>query len=195
MKKMQTLLLSSVLCLALAGLAVAEEAEVYSVGDFAVSLAKMVTNKADYTPEEAVAYLQKLGVELEGDLGSQVDQKQFVEAFDRLGVSLAASNPDRPMGEQDAGRVFRMFDRNDSLFSSELYKLCNVAGDGTDEPRPCVTDADCEGGSKCKVVVSIKCDGGTNNNMGCMSDADCPGGTCRIPPGQAKKIFIASPDD
>jgi hypothetical protein len=191
---MQALLLSAVLCMALGGLAVAEEAEAYTVGDFAVSLAKMVTSKADYTPEEAAAYLQKLGVDL-GDLEAQVDQGQFVEAFDRLGVSLATSNPDRPMDEQDAGRVFRMFDRNDSLFSSELYKLCNVAGDGTDEPRPCVTDADCEGGSKCKVVVSIKCDGGTNNNQGCMSDADCPGGYCRIPPGQAKKIFIASPDD
>jgi hypothetical protein len=194
MKRIKALVLGSILCLALAGLTVASEAEVYTVGDFAVNLAKMVTNKADYTPEEATAYLRELGVDL-GELDATVDEQLFVDTLNELGISLTTANPGREVTQPNADQVFRMFDRNDSLFSGELYKLCNVIGDGTDEPRPCVTDADCVGGSSCKVVVSIKCAGGANANQGCMSDADCPGGYCRIPPGQAKKIFIASPSD
>jgi hypothetical protein len=174
--------------------AAASEAEVYTVGDFAVNLASMVTNKADYTPEEAVAYLEKLGVSL-GEFGSQVDEEMFVDAFNRFGITLTTSNPERAVGEDNAGRVFRMFDRNDGLFSGELYKICNVPGDEFGEPRPCVTDADCNAGGKCRVIQSIKCSGGMNAGDLCMSDADCPGGECDIPPGQFKKIDIASPSD
>jgi hypothetical protein len=179
------------LCLLLAGtVAAASEAEVYTVGDFAVNLAKMVTNKADYTPEEAAAYLEKLGVDL-GELGAQVDEEMFVEAMSRFGIQLTTANPGRVVAEDNADRVFRMFDRNDELFSGELYKLCQgVPG----EPTPCVTDADCPGGF-CKVINSIMCKGGSAAGDLCMSDADCPGGFCQIPPGQLKKIHIASPSD
>ena len=63
MKRIQVVALGSVLCIALAGMILASQAEVYTVGDFAVNLAKMVTNKADYTPEQAAAYLAEVGVE------------------------------------------------------------------------------------------------------------------------------------
>jgi hypothetical protein len=179
----------------LSGAAMASEAQDLTVGDLAVSLTKLITHKTDVQTEDAVAYLQAIGVELPADLDARVSEAAMVDALQQIGVRLTTSNPDRTVSDADAGRIFRMFDRNDSLFSSELYKVCNVQGDGTGEPRPCVTDSDCEGGGKCKVVVSIKCKGGANDNVGCMSDADCPGGTCQIPPGQAKKIFFASPSD
>jgi hypothetical protein len=191
MKRILVVALASVLCLALAGAAMASEAEGYTVGDFAVNLAKMVTNKADYTPEQAAAYLAEVGVEL-GELNAQVDEEIFVGAFNRLGVALVTATPEAAITSDRADQVFQMFDTNDTLFTGELFKLCKQGA--ANQNSACVTDADCDGGS-CQVVQSIKCDGGGNDGAGCMSGADCPGGFCNIPPGQAKKLGLASPSD
>jgi hypothetical protein len=187
---MKGLALGVVLCLALAGVAAASEAEAYTVGDFAVNLAKMVTSKADYTPEEAAAYLEEVGVKL-GDLNAAVDEEIFVGAFNRLGVNMITERPDAGVTGDKANRVFQLFNANDSLFTGELFKTCQQ-GDG--EPSQCITDADCTGGT-CSVVSSIQCKGGSNAGALCMSDGDCPGGNCKIPPGQLKKLDIASPSD
>ena len=190
MKRILAVVLASVVCLALAGGAMASQAEGYTVGDFAVNLAKMVTNDADFTPEQAAAYLNKVGVEL-GDLNAQVDEEIFVGAFNRLGVNLVTGNPQAEISSEKAGQVFQMFDRNDTLFTGELFKTCQQ-GDG--EPHQCITDADCRTG-KCKVVNSIMCKGGAEHGVLCTGDGDCPDGVCDIPPGQAKKLDLASPSD
>ena len=191
MSKIRFLVLIVAACLGCAGWTLAGPNEdVYTVGDFAVNLAKMVTNKADYTPEQAAAYLEKVGIEL-GDLSAAVDEEIFVGAFNRLGVQMVTARPESEISGDKANRVFQMFDANDTLFTGELFKTCQQ-GDG--EPRQCVTDADCTGGT-CNVVSSIQCKGGANAGDLCMSDGDCPGGTCKIPPGQAKKLDLASPSD
>ena len=87
MKRILVVALASVLCLALAGAAMASEAEGYTVGDFAVNLAKMVTSKADYTPEQAAAYLEKVGVECvirlrkDYSAGTRTPVDDYVEFF------------------------------------------------------------------------------------------------------------------
>lgn len=182
--------ISVVLCLALVGAVMASQVEGYTVGDFAVNLANMVTNKADFTPEQAAAYLNGVGVEL-GDLNAQVDEEIFVGAFNRLGVNLVTGNPQAEISSEKASQVFQMFDRNDTLFTGELFKTCQQ-GDG--EPKQCVSDSDCKTG-KCKVVNSIKCNGGSEDGTLCTSDGDCPDGSCTIPPGQARKLDVASPID
>ena len=204
MKRIQVVALGSVLCIALAGMIMASQAEVYTVGDFAVNLAKMVTNKADFTPEQAAAYLKKVGVDL-GDLDSQVDEEIFVGAFNRLGVNMVTAMPESEVGADKAGRVFQLFDANDTLFTGELFKLCNNPGNppsGGNQVSISVTDDDCEAGGKCKVVSSIRCDirdaddnPGPGHNDPCMGDGDCPGGFCNIPEGQLKKLKLASPSD
>ncbi len=197
MKRIQVVALGTVLCVALAGMIMASQAEVYTVGDFAVNLAKMVTNKADYTPEQAAAYLQKLGVDL-GDLDSQVDEEIFVGAFNRLGVNMVTARPTSAVDSGQAGNVFQMFDTNDAVFSGEVFKLCRTVGGPVEgeDVSICVTDADCNAGAKCKVVQSIKCSGASDNpGTLCETDGDCPGGFCEIPDGQLKKLKLASPDD
>ena len=191
MKRILVVALASVMCLALASAVMASEAENYTVGDFAVNLAKLVTKDADYTPEEAAAYLEKVGVEL-GDLNAAVNEEILVGAFNRLGVDLVTSRPEAEVSGQKAGQIFQMFDANETLFTGELYKLCK--GGAANQNSPCVTDADCDGGY-CQTLNSIKCYGGSSDGTLCMSDADCPGGYCNIPPGQAKKLGIASPSD
>ena len=157
MKRIQVVALGTVLCIALAGMIMASQAEVYTVGDFAVNLAKMVTNKADYTPEQAAAYLKKVGVDL-GDLDSQVDEEIFVGAFNRLGVNMVTARPESAVGSDKAGRVFQMFDTNDTLFGSELFKVCRLIEpkDEDNDVGPCTTDADCQGGGKCKVIQVVR---------------------------------------
>ena len=196
MKRILGLALGSVLCMAVVGAAVAADAN-YTVGDFAVNLAKMVTHRADFTPEAAAAYLEELGVELEGDLSSPVSEAEFVEALNQLGLNLTTSNPQREVAEPHADQVFQLFDRSDTLFSSELFKLCQDAGQLSN--TPCVTDADCigpGGDGFCEIVPSIVCiGGGPNNGQNCVSNADCPGGRCKIPPGIDKKLDRSSPID
>ncbi len=195
-RKLRTLVSVTVLSLMPLSMVVASSAEPeYTVGEFAVHLAKMVTHKADYTPEQAAAYLKKVGVDL-GDLDSQVDEEIFVGAFNRLGVNMVTTRPESAVGSDKADRVFQMFDANDTLFTGELFKVCHGPRPDNGEPSTCVTDADCDGGVKCRVVQSIKCDDqSTNKGELCTSDADCPGGGCNIPDGQLKKLKLASPDD
>jgi hypothetical protein len=183
------------LSLALAGAAMASQAEVYTVGDFAVNLAKMVTNKADYTPEQAAAYLKEVGVDL-GDLDAQVDEEIFVGAFNGLGVNMVTASPDSEVSGDKADRVFQLFDANNSLFTGELYRTClQETVPGKPNVRQCITDADCLAGHECKIVKSIKCEGGSSHGDLCMGDGDCPDGHCNIPPGQLKRLDIASPSD
>ena len=189
MTRMQGWALGSMLLILMTPLAGAADAD-YTVGDFAVNLAKMVTHKADFTPEAAADYLEELGVELNGDLTATVSEAEFVEALNQVGLNLATTNPTREVSEPHAGQVFQLFDRSDSLFSDELFKLCK--GGAANQNDPCVTDKDCIGGF-CRVLQSIKCDGGVNVDQLCTSDADCPDSFCRIPPGQAKKLDLASP--
>jgi hypothetical protein len=191
MSKIRGLVMGVALCLAFTGtMALAGQEENYTVGEFATQLAKMVTNKADFSAEEAAAYLKQVGVEL-GDLDATVDEAVFVGAFNRLGVNMVTARPEAEISSGKAGQVFQMFDANDTLFTGELFKTCQQ-GDG--EPHQCITDADCTGGT-CDVVSSIQCKGGSSAGSLCMSDGDCPGGTCKIPPGQAKKLDLASPND
>ena len=193
MRKNLGVFVSLALCsFLLSGTVVASEKQDLTVGDLAVNLTKLITHRADVEAADAVALLQALGVELPADLEARVSEAGLVDALQQIGVRLTTSNPDRMVSSDDAGRVFSMFDRNDSLFSSEAFKLCKGGADN--QNTPCVTDADCLGGY-CQTLQSIKCQGGGNNEGSCMSDADCPGGTCNIPPGQAKKLFAASPSD
>ncbi len=194
-RKLRTLVSVTVLSLMPLSMVVASSAEPeYTVGEFAVHLAKMVTHKADYTPEQAAAYLTKVGIDL-GDLGSQVDEEIFVGAFNRLGVNMVTANPDGEVAGDRADRVFQMFDANDTLFTGELFKVCHGTRPTNGEPSICLTDADCAPGVKCRVVGSIKCKGGANDKDLCTSDTDCPGGVCKIPFGQLKKLKLASPSD
>jgi len=163
----------------------------FTVGEFAVSLANMITNKSDFAAQEAAAYLHEVGVELSGDLDSEVTEQDLAEVLNQMGLRVGTSSPERIVTDETADHLFQMFDRNDTLFTGELFRTCQQ-GDG--EPQQCVTDADCKSGT-CRVVNAIKCQSGPNHGGACMSDADCPMGTCNIPPGQAKKLDTASPDD
>lgn len=181
-------------CLALMWSPVAASHD-YTVGDFAVDLATMITNGAQYGPEEASVLLQELGLGIDHDLDATLDESRLVESLNSLGTSLTTTNPSREVTSDLAGRVFRMFQTNDAFFSGEAIRTCQVEGDDANGPRPCVTDADCNGNGKCKIVQSIQCHGGPNQGDSCYNDGDCPDGTCNIPPGQLKKILIASPVD
>lgn len=164
----------------------------YTVGEFAVSLTKMITAKSEIAPKDAVEFLGHLGIDLTGALDSEVSEATLVDAFDRIGVRLVTSNPDRAVTDEDADRLFVLFDRNDSLFSAETFRLCK--GGGANQNTPCLQDSDCDGGF-CHELQSVRCQEGTNDGEVCMSDADCPDGSCNIPPGQFKKLDIASPSD
>ena len=65
----------------------------------------------------------------------------------------------------------------------------------TGEPSICVTDADCQGGGKCRTIQSIKCVGVMSAGDLRETNGDCPGGSCYVPPGQDKKLKRASPSD
>lgn len=192
-KKIRIWVSVAVLSLLPLSLVVASPAEPeYTVGEFAVDLAKMITNKADLSPEEAAGYLEQVGVELPGTLDSSVSEEDLVDVLNQVGVHVSTSNPARTVATDTAGRLFQMFDRNDALFAGEFFKTCQT-GDG--EPRQCINDADCASGHRCKLVNSIKCHNGPNDGAACMTDADCPMGMCKVPPGQQRKLDRASPDD
>ena len=202
MKRCMTFAVGSMACFFLAGfVAVASEEENpagYTVADFAVDLAKLITHKPDFQPEEAIAHLQALGVDLSDGRTSELDEARFVDVLNRFGVSLTTSNPDRQMAGDKASRFFRMFDRNDGLFSGEVFRICSgsgVSSPGVGHPGLCIFDADCTGGSKCREIQSIKCKGGANDGDLCHFDSDCPSGVCQAPPGQLRKIGISSPSE
>lgn len=164
----------------------------YTIAEFAVDLAKMLTNKADFSTVEAASYLAQIGVELPGTLDSGVNEQSLADMLTQVGVHVGTTNPERLVTARTAEHLFQMFDSNDTLFAGELFKTCQQ---GSGEPRQCITDADCAPGHSCTVVNSIKCQSGPNDGEFCESDADCPMGTCKIPPGQQRKLDPASPSD
>ncbi len=191
--KMRFWVSATMLCLFPMSMAVASSAAPeYTIGEFAVDLAKMITNKSDFSAEEAAGYLKQVGVELPGTLDSRVSEEYLADVLNQVGLHVGTSNPERTVAADTAGRLFQMFDPNDALFAGELFKTCQT-GDG--EPHQCITDADCAPGHPCTVVQSIKCHNGPNDGAPCMNDGDCPMGMCKIPPGQQRKLDPASPDD
>ena len=82
--------LGAVLCLTLAAAPSMAADSPYTVGDLAVRLAKMVTDKPDYSPEGAVEVLGRLGVKLDGNLDDRV-----TEAYKILRDTLARRTYDQ----------------------------------------------------------------------------------------------------
>lgn len=169
MKRILGFALGAVLCLTLGTAGVMAE-DSYTVGDLAVRLAQMVTDKADYTPEAAAAVLGQIGVNLKGDLNERVTEAYLVNTFNQLGTNLTTSNPDKSISRADADKLFTMFDSG----------LASTEGLTCPPGFP---------GSSCN---SVKCSGGAYDGTKCSSDADCPGGFCRTPPGIAKKVGTPS---
>ena len=165
MKRTIGFALGAVLCLSLAAAPSMAADSPYTVGDLAVRLAKMVTDKPDYSPEGAVEVLGRLGVKLDGNVDDSVTEAYMVGAFNQLGTSLTTSSPDRAVNGDDADRIFRLFDTGTATEASQ-----------------------CPPGFPGNSCNSIKCSGGPNDGLRCSSDADCPGGFCRTPPGIAKKL-------
>ena len=171
MKRILGFALGTVLCLTLATAGVMAEDSPYTVGDLAVRLAKMVTDKADYTPEGAVEILGQVGVDLDGDLNERVTEAYLVGTFNQLGTNLSTSSPDRQVSRADAAKLFQLFDSG--MASTEAGQ--------------------CPAGFPGNSCNSVKCSGGAADGDKCSSDAQCPGGFCRTPPGIAKKV--GSPTD
>ena len=162
------LLLSAVLCLALSAQAVAAEDVDYTVGDFAVGLAELVTGRPDYTVEDAVTMLRGMGYDVSDDLQANLKEQEFVDLLNQYGLQLRSTNPGQAVTPDQAKTVLGLFG-------------ANSAAEATDCPPGFP-------GSSCN---ALKCVGGANDEAKCSIDADCPDGFCRTPPGIAKKL--ASP--
>ena len=165
MKRILGFAVGSVLCLALVGVPASAADSEATVGDFAVSLAKMVTKRPSFTEKDAVALLGQMGIELQGNVDEALKQGFVVDALNQLGANLTTSNPEQPMTGSDADQIIRLFDAGAGFPGTE----------GVEE------------GIKCKAP------GTPVHNQPCRTDADCPGGYCNVPPGLAKKL--ASPSD
>ncbi|MFQ5693408.1 MAG: hypothetical protein ACE5IM_10240 [Nitrospinota bacterium] len=174
MRNIRWYALGTVLCFALLGSVSMAGEDAYTAGDFAVSLAKVVTGRADYTAEDAAKLLAGMGVAFDGDLNAAVDQAFFVERFNELGATLVASNPDATMTKGDADRLLKAFD--------------GLGGSASEAANPGTARS-----IKCKGNGPDSANPDPSFNQFCITDADCPGGFCKIPPGQAKKI--GSPSD
>ena len=91
-KKMRIWVSVAVLSLLPLSLALATSAEPeYTVGEFAVDLARMITNKVDFSAEEAAGYLDRVGVELPGTLDSRVSEEYLVYVLNQVGVHVGVS--------------------------------------------------------------------------------------------------------
>ncbi len=166
MSRLARVVLGAVLCLGMAGFASAAEEAPVSVGDFAVQLAKMVTEK-EYTPEGAVAILSEIGVKLDARLGDRLTEAELVNAFNQLGFEWTTSKPGQLVSAKKARTAVSLFTES-----------------GPRECPPGFPGASCN---------AVKCASGVNEGTKCSSDAECPGSFCRIPPGLAKKV--PSPSD
>ena len=169
------LFLSAVLCLALSAPAVAADDTAYTVGNFAVGLAEMVTGRPDYSVEDAARMLRGIGYEIGEDLESSLKEQEFVDLLNRYGIELNSASPDQVVTRDTADALFGLMDSKDTSFTE------SHGGTGAQN--------------------SIKCKGNSPSDPNpdpsfgqhCFTDADCPGGFCKIPDGQAKKF--ASPVD
>ncbi len=128
--------------------AVASDGE-YTVGDFAVRLAQMMTDELDYdTPEAAVAVLGQIGVDLKGDLQGEVTEEYVIDVFNRqLGTDLTTSNPGRTVDRRAADRIFGLLDPlgNPALERQGIGKCKGKPPNTASHGFKCQTDADCVG--------------------------------------------------
>ena len=162
--------LSVVFCLSLAAPALAAEKADYTVGDFAVGLAEMVTGRPDYSIDDAARLLRGMGYEIGADLRASLKEQEFVDLLNQYGLELTSANPGQVVTSAQAQAVLGLFQDSGSML-----------------------EADCPADFPGNSCNSVKCSGGSNDEAKCVTDADCPGGFCRTPPGIAKKL--ASPSD
>ena len=163
MKKYLAMMVGLLVGLAGAGTLVLADEQPYSLGDFAVRMAKMVTEK-EYTEADAVKVLTGMGFALPGELNSPISEAVVVGAFNQLGADLTTSTPDQVVTSGKADRLFGMLDSGVATedFISNSIKC---KGGGPNEDIPCSSDADCPGGY-CRVPpgwqkkVSSPSDGG-----------------------------------
>lgn len=168
MKRRVSMVLIALLCLGFAGASLAAESDAAAtVGEFAVRLATMVTDK-EYAPEGALKVLADAGVKLDGDLSDELTEATMAGVLNQLGYNLTTSTPENTVS---------------------LQQLMQVTGMLEDGPSA----LPCPPGFPGQSCNSVKCAGGANEGVKCSSDADCPGSYCRTPPGIAKKV--ATPSD
>ena len=150
--------------LTLAGSVALSEERQYTVGDFAVDLARTITDKK-YDREGAVAILHKIGVQFDADdLDAEVTEAYLVDGLSQFGVQLTTSVPARAVTRSTTYTVLHGF-------------LARGAG----------------GSFEKKGVPNFKCKKGSNKGSSCQSDGDCPGSFCWMPPGQKKKASPSVP--
>ena len=166
MKRISRVVLGAVLCLRLGGPGpIGAERSEYTVGEFAVGLARTITGKADYTPESAAAVLSGMGAQFSGDLAAEVHERFFADAFNHFGLDLVTSSPDRAMTKKDADKLLGAFTAGETHAGNAQGIKCK--GNGPSDPTP---------------------DPGGSFGQHCFTDADCPFGFCKIPDGLAKKL-------
>ena len=149
--------------LAGAGTLVLADEQPYSLGDFAVRMAKMVTEK-EYTEADAVKVLTGMGFALPGELDSPVSEALVVGAFNQLGADLTTSTPNQVVTSAKADRLFGMLDAGSVTPEDFISNSIKCKG-GPNEDVPCSSDAECPGGY-CRVPpgwqkkISSPSDGG-----------------------------------
>jgi hypothetical protein len=164
MKKYKAMMVGLLVGLAGAGALVLAEEQPYSLGDFAVRMAKMVTEK-QYTEADAVKVLTGMGFALPGELDSPVSEALVVGAFNQLGANLTTTTPDQSVTRGKADNLFGMLDDQGSVENHFPTDSIKCKGGGPNENLHCVTDADCPGGY-CRIPpgwqkkVSSPSDGG-----------------------------------
>ena len=145
MKKYLAMMVGLLVGLAGAGTLVQAGEQPYSLGDFAVRMAKMVTEK-EYTEADAVKVLSGMGFALPGELGSPVSEAVVVGAFNQLGADFTTSSPDASVTQGKADLLFGMLDDTASTENHFDTDSIKCKGGGANEGLHCITDADCPGG-------------------------------------------------
>jgi hypothetical protein len=145
MKKYLAMMVGLLVGLAGAGSLVLADEQPYSLGDFAVRMAKMVTEK-EYTEADAVRVLTGMGIALPGELNNPVSEAVVVGAFNQLGADLTTSTPDQAVTSAKADRLFGMLDNQATIENHFDTDSIKCKGGGPNENQHCITDADCPGG-------------------------------------------------
>jgi len=118
--------------------AVGAVAATFSVGQFAVELAKSLNLKApesEFTPDSAAWALWQNGVRIRPDLDRDLTEADVAATMQQLGFSLTASNPAKTVPAEKAGLVLNTF-----VNSSTIQRLrqkgtpsVSAAGNGGDD--------------------------------------------------------------